>query len=177
MKRLAWLVAVAVLTGSTAADAYPARPEGPVLDLADVLPAADEAALNYRLTRYHETSGNTIEVVTVNSLEGQTIEDYGSGLFMEWRIGDPRTQRGILVLLAPSEGQAWIGIGCGFGNALTNSFGQEVMQTKMIPEYKQRRFEEGTLAAIDALIDRLATVPAKDLGPVSADCRVRSGAR
>jgi hypothetical protein len=45
------------------------------------------------------------------------------------------------------------------------------MQTKMIPEYKQNRYEEGTLAAVDALINRLASTPANDNGPTSAVCR------
>lgn len=171
MKLPAWLAAGAVLCGCTAAHAYPPRPEGPVLDLADVMPAADEAALNYRLSRYYESSGNTLEVVTLTSLEGQTAEAYGTKLFKEWRIGDARTQRGILLLLAPSEGQAWIGIGCGFGDALTHGFAEEVMQTKMIPQYKQRHFKEGTLAAVDALINHLAASPVNGNGSVSTDCR------
>jgi uncharacterized protein len=171
MRLLACIATSAVLIASAAAGALPPRPDGPVLDLGDVFPAVDEAALNYRLTRYFETSGNSLVVATVTSLEGQPIEDYGRGLFKEWRIGDATTQHGILVLLAPSERQAWIGIGCGFGDRMTNGFVEEVMQTKMIPEYKQQHFEEGTLAAVDALINRLALAPLNDKGSVSAACR------
>ena len=48
-------MACAALTGcSPAHAAYPARPDGPVLDQADVLPAADEAALGQRLTDYYQ---------------------------------------------------------------------------------------------------------------------------
>jgi uncharacterized protein len=172
VKRLGLLACGAVLFGCTAAHAaYPTRPEGLVLDQADVLPVADEAALNYRLARYKETSGNTIAVVTLNSLEDRTIEDYGAGLFQQWRVGDPTTQRGILVLLAPSEGQTWIAIGCGFGGALTDTFLEEIMQKTMIPQYKQHRFEEGTLAAVDALINRLATARVSDKSSDTRTCK------
>lgn len=171
MKLPAWLAAGAVLCGCTAAHAYPPRPEGPVLDLADVMPAADEAALNNRLTRYYDATGNALVVVTVPSLEGQSIEQYAYGLFNDWGIGDAKTDRGILVLLAPSERQARIEVGCGLEGTVTNGFAQQVMQTKMIPEYKQARYEEGTLAAVDALINRLASTPANDNGPVSQVCR------
>jgi uncharacterized protein len=174
MKRRKWLAASAVLFGcAAAAHAYPARPEGPVLDLADVIPATDEAALNYRLSRYYEASGNALVVVTVTSLEGRTIEQYANGLFNEWGIGDAKTDRGILLLVAPSEHQARIEVGCGLEGTVTNGFAEQVMQSKMIPEYKQSHFEEGTLAAVDALINRLASTPANDNGPVSAVCRSR----
>jgi uncharacterized protein len=170
MKRWLWLAAAAVL-GCSPADARPARPAGPVLDLADVLPPADEAALNQRLTRYHRTTGNTLMVAIVTSLGGETIEDYGKELFREWRIGDANTGRGILVLLSPTERVAWIGIGCGFGDAITKDFGEQVMQSKMIPAYKQRHFEEGTLAAVDALIDHLASAPHDEKAVIDPTCR------
>jgi uncharacterized protein len=171
VKPLLWLAAVAVAMGCAAAGARPAPPVGPVLDLADVFPASDEVALNQRLTRYHELSGNTLMVATVTSLDGEAIDDYGQGLFKEWRIGGEHTGRGILVLLAPSERIAWIGIGCGFGDAITAEFGQQVMQTKMIPAYKQRHFEEGTLAAVDALIDHLASAPHDEKAVIDPNCR------
>jgi uncharacterized protein len=174
VKPLLWLAAVAVILGCTAADARPARPAGPVLDLADVLPASAEAALNQRLTRYHVSTGNTLMVATVRSLDGQAIEGYGKELFEEWRIGDEKKGRGILVLLAPNERIAWIGIGCGFGDAITADFGQEVMQRKMIPAYKQRHFEEGTLAAVDALIDHLAAAPQDEKAVIDPDCHAGS---
>jgi uncharacterized protein len=167
------IAAVAAFVGCAAAHAYPARPDGPVLDLADVMPAADESALNMRLTRYYETTGNALVVVTVTSPEGQTIEQYANGLFNEWGIGDARSDRGVLILLAPNEREARIEVGCGLEGTVTNGFAEQVMQTKMIPEYKQNHFEEGTLAAIDALINRLALTPANDNGPVSAACRAR----
>jgi uncharacterized protein len=137
------------------------------------MPAADEAALNMRLTKYYETSGNALVVVTVTSLEGQTIEQYANGLFNEWGIGDARSDRGVLILLAPNEREARIEVGCGLEGTVTNGFAEQVMQTKMIPEYKQNHFEEGTLAAIDALINRLALTFVNDNGPVSAACRAR----
>jgi uncharacterized protein len=171
VRLLACIATSAILIASAAAGALPSRPEGPVLDLGEVFPAADETALNYRLARYYETSGNSLIVATVASLDDQPIEDYGTRLFKEWRIGDAATQHGILVLLAPSERQAWIGIGCGFGERMTNGFVEDVMQTKMIPEYKQRHFEEGTLAAVDALINRLASAPPNDHGSASTACR------
>ena len=169
-------MACAALTGcSPAHAAYPARPDGPVLDQADVLPAADEAALGQRLTDYYRKSGNAIVVVTVTSLEGKTIEDYANGLYNQWGIGDARTDRGVLLLLAPVDRQARIEVGCGLEGTVTNGIAEQIMQTKLIPEYRQQHFLQGTLAGVDALIGYVQTsTAANDNGPHSEACRERA---
>jgi len=171
VKPLLGLATVAALLGCSAANAYPPRPAGPVLDQADVLPATDEAALSKRLTRFYDDTGNAIVVVTVNSLEYQSVEQYANGLFNEWGVGDAKTDRGILILLAPNERRARIEVGCGLESTVTDGFAAEVMETRMIPEYKQNHFEAGTLAAVDAIIQRLRATPANDNRPVSAACQ------
>ena len=115
------LIACMALMGAIAARAeHPARPDGPVPDQADVLPAADEAALSQRLTAYYRRSGNAIVVATIKSLDGNSVENYANALYNEWGIGDARTDRGVLLLLAPNDRQARIEVGCGLEGTVTN---------------------------------------------------------
>ena len=58
-----WLaLAVAVLIGGAAAAAIPPRPAGPVLDQADILAPAEEAALDQKLRAYNATTGRAVIV-------------------------------------------------------------------------------------------------------------------
>jgi uncharacterized protein len=159
MKLVISLVAIAAALGcaAPATAAHPQRPAGPVLDEANVIPASDEAALSDRLSKYYQTSGNAIVVATVTSLDGETIEDYANELFGEWRVGDADTDRGVLLLLAPNDHQARIEVGCGLEGTVTNGIAEQIMQTKLIPQYHQQHFLEGTLAGVNALIDYLDT--------------------
>jgi uncharacterized protein len=174
VKQLACWVAIAALLGCTAAHAYPNRPDGPVLDLADIFPTADETALNQRLTDYWASSGNAVVVVSVESLDGQPIEEYATGLFNEWGIGDSKTDRGLLVLVAPNERKVRIEVGCGLEGTISDALASRVIQSKMIPEYRNGQLEEGTMGGVDALIEYLRSpAAANDNGPHTQACRAR----
>ena len=60
------LFIVLLLTGSTATATMPPRPAGPVLDQADVLPPAEEAALDQKLRAYNAATGRAVIVATVS---------------------------------------------------------------------------------------------------------------
>jgi uncharacterized protein len=174
VKQLVLVAALATLIGCSAATGYPKRPAGPVLDLADILPEKDEAALNQRLTDYWRQSGNAIVVVSVKSLEGQTIEKYAFGLFNDWGIGDAKTNRGLLVLVAPAERKVRIEVGCGLEGRIPDALAEQIIETKMIPDYKRNDLEAGTVAGVDALIDYLQSpAAANDDGPHTATCRAQ----
>lgn len=172
MKRVACLAAGAALLGCAAAHAYPKRPDGPVLDLADIFPSAEEAALSQRLTTYWSKSGNALVVVSVSSLDGQSLEDYARGLFHEWGIGDAKANRGLLVLVAPTEHKVRIEVGCGLIGTVTDDQAAEIIQDDMIPKFKADDLDGGTLAGVDALIEIMRTFkPVNDNNPHAAACR------
>jgi uncharacterized protein len=144
------------------------RPDGPVLDSANILPAATEAALDKRLRDYVASSGNALIVVSVTSLDGKTIDQYAYDLYNEWGIGDAKTNRGLLVLVAPYDRQVRIEVGCGVESVITNEAAKQVIEENMIPEFKTDDLEGGTLAGVDALVARLDA--GRDFGPVSPKC-------
>ena len=65
-----WLAALAMLAAPGGAQTFPARPEGPVLDAADIIPRAEEQGLDQRLRSYNQETGRAVVVATVTSLEG-----------------------------------------------------------------------------------------------------------
>jgi len=85
---LACLALLAALTGAPAvAQDYPARPNGPVYDGANVISPGEEQLLNQRLSDYTRTTGRAVIVATVPSLDGLEIEQYAQGLAEKWDIG------------------------------------------------------------------------------------------
>jgi len=144
-------------------------PAGPVVDLADILPAPMEDALDKRLRAYWEDKGNALVVASIGSLGNQTIEEVAFDLFNEWGIGDDKTHRGILLLVAPNDRMVRIEVGCGVETIITNSAAAEVIAQDIIPLYRQGQLAEGTVAGVDALIQRLDA--GRDPGPVSQYCR------
>jgi uncharacterized protein len=152
-----------------------ARPDGPVLDQADILPAEEEIVLDERLRQLVRDSENALVVVTVNSLDSQPIEKYAFNLFNDWGIGDADTQRGLLILVAPNERKVRIEVGCGLESTITDELASDIIERRMLPEFREGDYSAGTRAGADALIAQLALPkPANDPGPHTEICRSRA---
>jgi uncharacterized protein len=147
----------------------PDRPDGPVLDQADILQPDEEAELNRRLIDYWNRTRTAVVVVSVNSLSGETIERFSLALARDWGIGDPQNLRGLLVLVAPTERQVRIEVSCGLENVISDGFAGRVIREEMTPQYKDGALDEGTLAGVDALIEQMDA--SANPAPVSDSCR------
>jgi uncharacterized protein len=149
----------------------PARPSGPILDQADVLNDADEAALDERLRNLWQKDGTALVVVSVKSLDGQPIERYANQLARAWDVGDVKTHRGVLLLVAPRERQVRIEVACGSEAQVSDVAAGRIIREIMVPAYKTGNIAHGTIAGADALIDRLThRRPASDLDSKHPGC-------
>ena len=65
-------------------------------------------------------TGAQIVVVTVQNLEGQSLEEYATELFRNYGIGDKEKNNGVLLLCAYEERQFRIEVGYGLEGTLTD---------------------------------------------------------
>jgi len=164
------LLVLTLLTAACGEEAAPARPGGPVVDTADILSPAAEQALDARLRRYWEQKETAIVVASVPSLKGETIEAAANRMFNDWGIGDARTSRGVLLLIAPEERRLRIEVGCGLESVLTDAAAAQIIRDTIKPQFTAGDFESGVSAGVEALMTRIDTANVAP-GPVSARCR------
>lgn len=158
---LAFLAAFALLAGSPlAAQEFPARPAGPVLDAANILPSADEAALDAKLRAYNQVTGRAIIVATVPDLGGATADVYAQQLAEAWDIGGATTEEGVLMLVAPNERKVWITTARGVQTRLTDVSTGRIVRDTIIPAFKAGDMPGGIAKGADAIIARLDMDPA-----------------
>ncbi len=89
------------------------HPMGYVTDLAGVLDAEKGARLEALCTELEQKTGAQMAIVTVRSLEGESVEQYAVDLFKQLGIGSKKDNRGLLLLLAPTERKYRIEVGYG----------------------------------------------------------------
>ena len=164
------LLGLALLTVACGREAEPANPGAPVIDQADILSPAAEMALDAKLRRYWDQKETAIVVATVPSLKGETVDVTARRMSAEWGVGSAKTNRGVLVLIAPIERKARIEVGCGLETVVTNEAAQQIMDDAMLPRFKAGDFDAGTTGAVEALITRIDTANVAG-GPVSPSCR------
>jgi uncharacterized protein len=106
----------AALLGATFArseDIKSIHPTGYVTDLAGVIDAEKKASLEALCTELQQKTGAQLAIVTVSSLEGESVEMYAVDLFKQLGVGSKKDNRGVLLLLAPNERKYRIEVGYG----------------------------------------------------------------
>lgn len=128
------------------------HPVNYVTDLAGVLDAATEARINAVAGDVERKTGAQMAVVTVNSIEGRPIEDYAVDLYKHLGVGH-KDDRGVLLLLAPSERKYRIEVGYGLEPVINDARAGDIGR-EMVPYLRQNDYN----GAIELASGRLATL-------------------
>lgn len=117
------------------------KPNGFVNDFANVIDAESNRQIQYLCTQVDQRAQAQIAVVTVQSLEGSTIEMFARHLFRQWGIGPKSNNRGVLILLAIRDHKFRIEVGTGLESVVTDrkaaGFGREAVP--FLKEFKYGR--------------------------------------
>ncbi|MCG9917635.1 MAG: TPM domain-containing protein [Phenylobacterium sp.] len=149
---------VLALAGTGHAQSTPTFPEltGRVVDGADMLSPQAEAQLSEQLAALEAASGRQLVVVTLAELQGYEIEDFGYQLGRHWGIGEAETDSGALFIIAPNERKVRIEVGYGLEPILTDALSSTILQTVVLPQFRNGDMEAGVIAGTQAIIDQLA---------------------
>jgi len=136
---IAWALDFPVLTGR-------------VVDEAGLLPAAERQSLENALAAHEQATTNQVVIVTLNSLQGTTIEDYGYQLGRHWDIGQEGKDNGVLLIVAPEERKVRIEVGYGLEDVLTDATSKLIIENAIVPNFKQSLFAAGIVEGTDAIL-------------------------
>lgn len=157
MFRLACLAAL-LLAFPAAAQEFP-KLSGRVVDAADLLSPATEAALTEKLKTLEDTTTRQLVVATVPDLQGYDIADYGYRLGREWGLGRKDEDNGALLLVAPNERKVRIEVGYGLEGYLTDALSSVIINRQIVPRFRDGDMEGGVVAGADAVIAQLSLPP------------------
>jgi uncharacterized protein len=144
-----------LVTPALAAPNFPAL-TGRVVDSANILSAATKDDLNQKLTALEQKTSRQLVVVTIPSLQGYEISDYGYQLGRAWGIGQAKLNNGILLIVAPTEHRVRIEVGYGLEPIVTDALSSVIIQTQMLPKFRAGDFNGGVEAGADSLIQQLS---------------------
>ena len=148
----------ALFLGAPAFTAAPTFPtlEGRVVDQANILTPQNRAELTTKLEALEAKTSRQLVVVTVPSLQGLEIEEYGYQLGRAWGIGERKRDTGVLLLVAPNERRVRIEVGYGLEGVLTDALSNAILQARVLPKFRSGDQAGGVLAGADALIVQLS---------------------
>ncbi len=89
------------------------HPTGYVTDLAGVIDPDTKTRLEALCAEVEQKTGAQMAIVTVQSLEGESVENYAVDLFKQLGVGSKKDNRGVLLLVASNERKYRIEVGYG----------------------------------------------------------------
>ncbi|MGB2640253.1 MAG: TPM domain-containing protein [Candidatus Acidiferrum sp.] len=149
------------------------HPTAYVTDLAHVITPAATARLENLCTELEQKTGAQMAIVTVSSLEGETVEQYGNELFQQLGVGNKKSDRGVLLLVAPPEHKYWTEVGYGLEPVINDARAGDAGRA-MLPFFRQGNYSAGietgawqlaNYVAADKGVTLAATAPARPVQP------------
>ena len=139
-------------TTSIAAPQFPTL-SGRVVDQANIIPDAQRATLTEKLKVHEDKTSHQLVVVTLKTLDGYAIDDYGYQLGRHWGIGAKDKNNGSLLIIAPNERKVRIEVGYGLEGTLTDALASNIIQQIILPKFKQGDFAGGIDSGATAIIE------------------------
>ncbi|MGH7014121.1 MAG: TPM domain-containing protein [Stellaceae bacterium] len=160
------ILVCAFLTHGMADPTFPPL-TGRVVDDAGILSPATRARLTAMLAQEEQKTGDQVVVVTLKSLQGYTIEDYGYRLGRHWGIGQKGKNNGALLLIAPNDRHVRIEVGYGLEGQLTDAQSRIIIERAILPAFRRGDYDAGVLAGTAAILDVLGGVQVTQAVPAA----------
>lgn len=147
---LLWIISVPAI----AAPSFPAL-TGRVVDDANVLSPDTREQLTQKLQALEDRTTRQLVVVTLPSLQGYDIADYGYQLGRSWGIGQKKQNNGVLFIIVPSERQVRIEVGYGLEPILTDALSEVILSERVLPKFRAGDTQRGIVDGTNAIIEQL----------------------
>ena len=128
-----------------------------VNDYANILSSDTEEYIMNMNIELQKKTGAQIVVVTVPSLEGQSIEEYATELFRKFGIGDKNKNNGVLLLCSTGDRLFRIEVGYGLEGRLTDGKTGRIQDNYIIPYLKNNNYDYGIRNGFTAILNEVAS--------------------
>jgi uncharacterized protein len=128
-------------------------------DLASLVSSDVRERIEKKLADLEQRTGAQIAVLTVDSLEGDSIEDYAVRVFQTWKLGRKDVNDGVLFVVARQERRLRIEVGYGLEDRLTDARSRQILDDIVRPHFRAGNFAAGIEAGVDAIVATVSRAP------------------
>jgi uncharacterized protein len=151
----AWLLIISVfcmlLADSSAWALQVPALKGRVNDYAGLLSNGTAGQLEAALAQLESTDSTQIVVLTVPSLEGDSLEGFSIRVVEQWQIGQKGKDNGALLLVSKNDRKIRIEVGYGLEGKLTDLVSGRIIRDVMVPQFKMGRYDQGIIDGVAAM--------------------------
>lgn len=124
---------------------------GRVNDTAHILSPGSVRVLEQTLTSLEQTDSTQIVVLTIPSLQGESLEPYALKVAETWKIGQKGVDNGALLLIAVQDRKIRIETGYGLEGRLTDLVAGRIIRERITPAFKRGNYDQGVIEGVAAM--------------------------
>jgi uncharacterized protein len=126
--------------------------KGRVNDYAQILSPATIQQLDNALKYFEQQESTQIAVLTIPTLDGDSLEDFSIRVAESWKIGQKKLDNGAILLIAKQEKKLRIEVGYGLEGKLTDLASSQIIRDVIAPQFKQGNFDQGVIDGVTAMM-------------------------
>ena len=128
------------------------RLHGYVNDDAGMISPSTRSKIEEALKAFEQSDSTQVVILTVPSLEGVNIEEFGIKVAEAWKIGLQQKDNGAILIVSKQDRKIRIEVGRGLEGRLTDLMAGRIIDQVIKPRFKQGDFDGGFIAGVSALI-------------------------
>jgi len=122
--------------------------KGRVNDYADMISPGAERQLEAGLAELEKTDSTQVAVLTVPSLEGDSLEDFSIRVADAWKVGQKKADNGVILLVSKNDRKIRIEVGYGLEGVLTDVLAGQIVDRVISPNFKAGNFDQENLLSL-----------------------------
>ena len=159
------LLGIFLVSGSLFALNVP-QLHGRVNDYAGMLSVEQRQNIDDLLMQYEQQTSNQFAVLTITSLDGDSLEDFSMRTVEKWKLGQKGKNNGLLLLIVKNDRKIRIEVGYGLEPVITDAYSGEVIRDILAPSFRDGNFAQGIADALYALMQKAGSEFTSDHKPV-----------
>jgi uncharacterized protein len=148
------------------------KPQGYVNDFANVVSPQARQEVERFAAQVEKATGAQMAFVTIDTLDGEPIEDVANTLYRQWGIGKKGTDEGLLLILVVKDRRSRLEIGRGLEPYITDATSGTTLR-EMRPALRANNYGEALYSAAHSLGNRIAQAKGVTLEDASYKPRQR----
>ena len=122
-----------------------------VVDNAHILTDEQISSLTEQIIDLEKSVGSQIVILTIESLEGEKMEDYSLRIANEWGIGRKDYDDGILITVSIQDRLMRIEVGYGLEKIIKDEIADQISREDMVPSFRTNDYYEGLYKAVNKI--------------------------
>ena len=96
--------------------------------------------------------GSQVAVLLVPTVQPETIEQYATRVFDQWKLGRKGVNDGVLLAIARNDRKLRIEVGYGLEGAIPDAYAKRIIEEDITPRFRQGDFFGGVSAGVDRIV-------------------------